>query len=505
MVLAVAIGSCLCASTGTAFARRTKPVISEFRVAPATVASEATVSVIGYAYDEAGAAECTVSSKPAVAGLPAKVPCQVAGEEGYESFDFPLEMPANFGKKAVKYKFELIASGPGGKAKAKATVTVTPATPRTATDLTAGGVHTCALLSTAHVACWGENEYGQLGRGDHGDADTPVETRDITDATEVGAGAWHTCAVVSSGHVDCWGDNQYGELGNGTTTNSEPPVEALAVTHATQVTGGDYHTCAVVSSGHVDCWGNNEFGQLGDGTNEGPELCGKRACSSVPIEPRGITDATEVTAGENHTCALLSTGHIECWGDNEDGELGDGTTTISEPTPVAVKGITDATQVAASGEHTCALLSTGHVDCWGDNEYGDLGDGASTGPETCGFSDVPCSTTPVAVTDITDATYLAPGLVHTCAVLSTGHVDCWGSNGFGELGNGTTTSSDTPVEAADIKDATLATASSDYTCALLSTGHVDCWGNNQYGELGDGTANTESPYGSDTPVEVVGI
>ncbi|HTR89918.1 MAG TPA: hypothetical protein VMG62_07385, partial [Solirubrobacteraceae bacterium] len=158
-------------------------------------------------------------------------------------------------------------------------------------------------------------------------------------AQSVAAGGEHTCAVLSSDRVHCWGENTQGELGNGTTESSDTPVEAQGVSNAVQVAAGREHTCALLSGGHIDCWGENSAGQLGNGTKGGN--------SDKPVEVKGISDATQVAAGYFHTCAVLSTGHVDCWGA---GPLGNGTSESSD-TPVEVQGIDNATQVTASYLH----------------------------------------------------------------------------------------------------------------------------------------------------------
>jgi alpha-tubulin suppressor-like RCC1 family protein len=354
-----------------------------------------------------------------------------------------------------------------------------------AAEVTAGDLHTCALLSTGHVDCWGENEYGQLGNGVTTNNDTPVEVIGVTNATQVAAGNYHTCALLSTGHIECWGENDLGQLGNGTTTQSDTPIEVIGVTNATQVAGGYRHTCAVLSTGHVECWGGNFRGQLGNGTTTNTD---------APVEVDGVTNATQVAAGSSHTCALLASGHIACWGNNYFGQLGNGMTTEIDGAPVEVSGITNATQITAGDYHTCALLANGHTDCWGYNEFGQLGNGTTTNTDT-----------PVEVSGITNATQVAAGSSYTCALLSTDHIECWGENGGGELGNGTTTNTDTPVEVSGITNATQVATGGGQTCALLSTGHLDCWGNDSHGQLGNGTTSNGYTPSIDTAVEVIGI
>ena len=312
----------------------------------------------------------------------------------------------------------------------------------------------------------------------------PVAVSGIANATQITAGDHHTCALLAGGRIDCWGDNRYGELGNGTTNDSSTPVAVSGITNATQITAGYEHTCALLAGGTVDCWGYNDYGELGNATTI--------TNSSTPVAVTGITNATQITAGYGHACALLAGGQIDCWGHNDSGQLGNGTTTDSS-TPVAVSGITNATQITAGYEHTCALLAGGTVDCWGANESGELGNGTTTD-----------SVTPVAVRGITNATQITDGEFHTCALLAGGQIDCWGANDYGELGNGTWTESSTttPVAVRRITNATQITAGGEHTCALLAGGQIDCWGANDYGQLGNGTTTDAA---TTTPVAVSGI
>jgi alpha-tubulin suppressor-like RCC1 family protein len=331
--------------------------------------------------------------------------------------------------------------------------------------LSAGGDDTCALLAGGSIDCWGDNAQGQLGIGTssgpaacNGDpcATTPVAVRGVTTAVAISAGGDHTCALLAGGSVDCWGDNAYGQLGVGTssgpgTCNGEPcsatPVPVRRIAHATAIAAGGSQTCALLAGGSVECWGYNGYGQLGVGTSSGPHSCtGGAPCATTPVAVRGIVDATAVTAGNDHTCALLASGAVDCWGYNFAAELGVGTSSgphfcsggqWCSTTPVAVLGIANATAITAGGDHTCALLAGGSVDCWGYNSYGQLGDGISSGPETCEFGVVRCAKTPVAASGTPNPTAVSAGGDHTCALLAAGRVTCWGANSFGELGDGT--------------------------------------------------------------------
>jgi alpha-tubulin suppressor-like RCC1 family protein len=314
--------------------------------------------------------------------------------------------------------------------------------------------YTCALLSGGSVDCWGENRDGELGDGTNEGPEqcggyigfvcsrVPVPVTGITDATAIAAGASHTCALLSNGGVECWGEGGYGQLGDGTEAGPEQciegepspcstkPIAVSAIINATAIAAGDLHTCALLSTGGVDCWGYSQFGQLGDGPHD--------YGSATPAAVRGITDATAISAGGNQTCALLATGGVDCWGYNYEGELGDGTSENSA-VPVPVTGINDAKAISV-GSNTCALLSTGRVDCWGSDYAGALGDGTNSGSETCKTyrgETVPCSRAPVEVNNLRDATAIAVGDGDTCALLSNRRVRCWGGNYAGNLGDGT--------------------------------------------------------------------
>jgi alpha-tubulin suppressor-like RCC1 family protein len=330
--------------------------------------------------------------------------------------------------------------------------------------MTAGHAHTCALTTAGGVRCWGAAGAGQLGNGNTTGSQvcgagfepctpSPVAVHELNSGVAAVEAGWgHTCALTDDGGVECWGANGGGQLGDGTTTHRSIPVdvELPPGMTATAIAGGGDHTCAVTGAGGVECWGLNQQGQLGIGTDAGPQTCTNHelACSTSPLAvdlPSGVT-ATAVTAGASHTCALTSAGGVLCWGGNRGGQLGDGTTADSS-SPVAVSGLGGpVVAIASHAAHTCALTSAGGVECWGENFGGKLGAGTWTGPEQCGPSGFPCSTVPVQVIGLdSGVAAVAVGGGHTCAMTAIGGVLCWGDNSSGELGVGTKEGHPSPV------------------------------------------------------------
>jgi alpha-tubulin suppressor-like RCC1 family protein len=335
----------------------------------------------------------------------------------------------------------------------------------TATQVLVGYEFACALLGNQTVACWGDNYWGSLGNGSTINSKTPVAVKNVTGASELAAGYGSACAALEDRHVDCWGYNYEGQLGYEFIQSSSTPLEVQNLPAASAVTAGGESACALSGAGGVWCWGIDAYGALGAGTED--------QISNLPLAVSGLAGATDVSVGYYSACATLSTDHVECWGYNEFGQLGNGTTT-SSPVPVEVKNIANATQVSVGYLSACATLSTGQVDCWGYNGFGQLGNSSASTK----------SKTPVEVEGITTATQVSVGYLSACATLSTGHVECWGRNEIGQLGNGKTEPSSVPVEVKGISTATSVSAGTNFACATLSTGRIECWGANNNGQLG---------------------
>lgn len=374
--------------------------------------------------------------------------------------------------------------GNGKDQESSAPVDVTGLTSGVA-DIAVRGSHACALLRTGGVKCWGQGDSGELGNGSVVSSNTPVDVSGLTNGViAIGTGLDHSCAVLDSEQVKCWGNNTYGQLGNGFAFFPGNPVAVAALSSgiATLAAGGS-QSCAVTTAGAAKCWGSNEYGQLGDGTTK---------TSYDPVTVSSMSSGVKAVAvGRSHACALSTSGGVKCWGDDYEGQLGNDGSAAGSPTPVQVTGLTSGVKAIAAGDlHSCAITSAGAVHCWGKNEEGQLGDSTVEGRFT-----------PAAVTGLdSGVTALALGGGHSCALTSAGTVKCWGRNLDSQLGNGGETSTSEPVDVTGLTGVTAIAAGPDHTCALTSAGAVKCWGRNSTGQLGDGTEDTPS-----APVPVLGL
>ena len=350
-------------------------------------------------------------------------------------------------------------------------------------DVQAGANHACALSTGGGLRCWGDNGKGQLGNGSTEFTGLPVDVSGLSSGVTAVAIGWrHTCALLANGDVKCWGDNQRGQLGDGTLLQREVPVTVQGL--GAGVTGlalGDVHSCAVFGSGSVMCWGDNSVAQVGNGTTSPTPV-------TTPVSVGSLTSAQSITSFDAHTCALLSGGAIKCWGLNNASQLGDGTA-VTAPTPVSVlnapggTAVTGYQAVAAGYRHTCAINGGGGAECWGGNVAGAIGD-----------DDVVTRTTPVAVLGLTGGVQgIDAGYNLSCAKLSGGVIKCWGDNTWGQVGDGTAAgystnasvaSRLTPVSVSLQQSPHQVAVGGEFACArTVST--VQCWGLNRLGQLGD--------------------
>ena len=410
----------------------------------------------------------------------------------------------------------------------------TTATPRTTPITVAGGhefasissgyQHGCGMTTAGAPYCWGFNGYGQIGDGTTTDVSSPTAVSDLATVEQISADAYTSCAVAS-GDAYCWGYNAYGALGDGTTTGrSTPsmvtgginwsrvlagyhigcgvssddtpycwgytpyvgdgttldqptPTSVLGGNTFTDIDAGNGMTCATTGNESY-CWGNNSNGELGQGDFE------------PRSEPAQITTVSldRVAAGTNHACGLTSSGDAYCWGDNGNGQLGDGTTTDSD-VPVAVNAAFTFSEIMVGTSHTCGIrASNSAAYCWGNNGYGQLGDGTTTQ-----------RTSPSLVSGGHSFTGMAVGDYHTCGVAGTGTTYCWGANWYGQVGDGTTTHRSAPTAISGSVSLVEVTAGGFHTCGLTVGNLAYCWGSNGYGQLGDATTTNRT-----TPTAVSG-
>jgi alpha-tubulin suppressor-like RCC1 family protein len=337
----------------------------------------------------------------------------------------------------------------------------------------AGDVANGTFRSTAN--CWGDNTYGQIGDGSNIFRATPTPANDLNGILGVAAGFRFTCVMTPGNGVACWGDNRHNQLGQGSSNLSESAPVAVtgASSGVAAIASGGFHSCAISAAnvtdtsggGAVLCWGENGYGQLGNTT--------PNTTSAAVVAVSGINNAIAIAAGYQHSCALLTDGTVKCWGHNGFGQIGSGAPVndLIHATPVTVPGITNAVAIASTKNHVCAVLLDGTAKCWGANDRKQLGDGNGGGA-----SDK--SATPVTVLNVSDAMAVAAGYAHSCVVRSNGVASCWGDNQFGQMGN--SASSASPQDIANVTGLTAGSivAGGYSTCAITQAAGLQCWGHN---------------------------
>ncbi len=388
----------------------------------------------------------------------------------------------------------------------------------------AGGSLTCSVDCHYDVShCWSCAD--GVCQADDG------ETRDVCPSDcgwfDVAVGYRFTCGLIRGTGAFCWGEG-VGPLalllgggthlvsivnGSGATLGTDdegvvwmwfqgnpiaPDTPELA--QATEISAfgaGGNHYCFTTADGQAWCSGNNDCGQLGDGTTNTP-------AEAVQVE--GLGDVISIAAGSQHSCAVSGDGLVWCWGEGSAGRLGDGTTHEScdvggntvdcAPSPVQVTGITGAITVTSGGYHSCATTGAGEIWCWGLDNHGQIGDGSSMDTCTMPNGDVSCRITPVKVPGLTGVTQASAGNFYTCAVYNE-LLNCWGQNANGQLGNNSTMDESSPVSVPMLRVLRVV-ASDTHTCAVSTDGTLECWGQNELGQLGNGSFDN-----SLSPVEVV--
>jgi alpha-tubulin suppressor-like RCC1 family protein len=345
-------------------------------------------------------------------------------------------------------------------------------------SVSAGYDHVCALAG-GHLYCWGENGYGQLATGDELQKNAPSQIGSAL-WTAVSAGEEHTCAIRADGTLWCWGEDYSGQVGDGMSGSSAgnrlAPSAVLAGQTFTAVAAGASHSCAIDSTGKLWCWGNSASGQVGGGT---------LGVQATPVAIGTDTDWKSVSAGLSHTCATKTDGRIFCWGDNQSGEIGLG---VGGPvfSPTNTNTGSDWLTLDAGEYADCGVKKSDRsLWCWGWNYEGTLGVNHDDGS----IVDAPENVDPgAAYADI------APGFYHSCGVRTDGSLRCWGDDGYGELGDGAISA--TPIDAPEMigPDSWLqVVVGSSFSCGIESDGSLWCWGDDSYGEVGDPAAPNPAP------------
>jgi alpha-tubulin suppressor-like RCC1 family protein len=348
--------------------------------------------------------------------------------------------------------------------------------PGGAASVAAGASHSCVLSSGGSASCFGYGGNGQLGQGLWQDEVSPVAVSGGFTFVSVEAGAYHTCGLETSpGNIYCWGRGGSGELGNGSNNQTNAPASMVSGGHSfVEVSGGEIHSCGLTPVGDVYCWGNNDNGQLGDATNNS---------SLVPVPVSVSNIYSTVTVGDYHSCALTNAGSAYCWGNNGNGQLGNATNTESWA-PVPVSGGRTFVSLEAGAYHTCGLeTSPGNIYCWGRGWDGQLGNNQNNEWNS-----------PQAVVGGFTFTNVTTGSSSTCGILSTGETMCWGGNWAGQLGDGTFNGRGLPTTVTGNLSFIDLGAGGEHTCGVTAAGSLYCWGGNNEGQLGLGfTSRSGTP------------
>ncbi len=386
----------------------------------------------------------------------------------------------------------------------------------TAIDVSTGMSHTCALQSDGRVKCWGDNTYGQLGQKNISLSALPIEVTGLKEgAKAIAVGGQHSCALLLSGQIKCWGKNDNGQLGNGTIGGykgvSDPVIVVGLAGEVKSLISGANHTCVVLKNGQMQCWGSNEYGQTGSAPNVSGSSNNQPTPTIVQNLPGKVMFAN---AGKAHSCAVIEDGSVYCWGSNIRGQLGIGETARISAVRKAIALPFAAVNLALGNAHTCALLADKTIWCWGKNNDGQAGENlrpnhasatlpstakyiASSESHTCVIvqqDDVYCwrENSYYSNDEIKNANYatkisalpnsiqaISVGNNFTCAAPKSGGVLCWGLNTYGELGNQKQLTSTIPIAVNGITENVIAlTSGTSHTCALTENGKVKCWGKN---------------------------
>lgn len=336
-------------------------------------------------------------------------------------------------------------------------------------QVSAGGFFTCGVTTDNRAYCWGANWFGTLGDGTQFPQFRPAPVGTTLRFRQVSAGASHACGVTTDYRAYCWGDNSSGQLGDGTTADRQlNPVAVAGGRQFRQLDAGGYHTCGVsYPENRAYCWGGNDKGQLGDGTTTD-----RRS----PVAVAGSRQFRQVSSGYAHACGLTTSDLVFCWGSNGYGQIGDSSAVAFRLTPSRVAGTRQFRQMDAGSTHTCAVTTDERAFCWGNGRTGAIGNGRAY-----------LSFWPRAVAGGIHFERVSAGGNHTCGETTLNRAYCWGGNTYGQLGDGTTSQRLTPVAVAGGLSFSQVSAGNGHSCGRNPGAVAYCWGYNRYGQVGDGT------------------
>jgi len=355
--------------------------------------------------------------------------------------------------------------------------TIEPGLPVEARTLGAGSNFSCALVLGGGAYCWGFGYAGQLGNGEGGMFGIPVSVA-VPAGVEfvaISAGGGFACALSRTGDAYCWGYGNEGQMGNGTNSGAATPVQVTAPDDVkfVSISAGSGHNCAVATTGTAYCWGNGGDGRLGFGGSS------DKTTPTAVQAPAGVSFVS-ISAGQYHTCALTTVGTVYCWGSGLNGELGNGTNGLSlTPVAVSMPAGEKFISVDAGWAHNCGVTASGKAYCWGYGGNGELGYGMTSSKST-----------PVQVTAPAGAKFVAvdAGNAYSCGITDSGAVYCWGNDNYGRLGNGLGGGTLVPdsVQAPAGLSFTVVSSGPTHACATAANGRVYCWGSGGSGEIGNG-------------------
>ena len=366
-------------------------------------------------------------------------------------------------------------------------VLVIASVPAYAETVSAGEDHTCILESNGKAYCWGDNSVGQLGNGSTQSSMRSVAVTGDLRFKSISVGWDHTCGVTDDNDAYCWGRGRYGRLGNGTTANSKTPIAVSGGLSFESVNSGMAHTCGITTNGDAFCWGRNEDGILGNNSVEG---------SLVPVPVSGGHTFGSINAGSATTCGITTSGHAYCWGASDFGNLlGQGDDDRDRkfaPGLVAGDFNFKPDSISVGLDHVCAISTADKAVCWGRGRYGKLGIGPGDG-----LGVLENLRTPREVNGNLSFTLLSTGVFQTCGITTDGKAYCWGRNGSGQLGDGSTTMRVEPAAVSANLSFKELSIGVKHACGISSNDEVYCWGDGNAGKLG-----TRSSEDKLTPTKV---